>query len=42
MRDERQDSAAQYWQTAELAILPESPYREALAELCRLSVDRVE
>jgi octaprenyl-diphosphate synthase len=28
--------------TAELAALPESPHREALAELCRLSVDRVE
>jgi octaprenyl-diphosphate synthase len=27
---------------AELAALPESPYREALGELCRLSVDRVE
>lgn len=26
---------------AELAVLPSSPYREGLAELCRLSVDRV-
>ncbi|HEX7501597.1 MAG TPA: octaprenyl diphosphate synthase, partial [Polyangia bacterium] len=26
---------------AELAVLPSSPYREALAELPRLSVDRV-
>jgi geranylgeranyl pyrophosphate synthase len=27
--------------TAELAALPASPYRDALAELARVSVDRV-